>query len=98
MGEVVELRDSITLAECKRRGLPIVWTDPAGTVHACTGAYVHDMAVVWTLCWRDVPAGEAGTPRGEAVDCPDCLGAVAYPEREEGLKTLPSKLRRWKAP
>lgn len=42
-------------------GRPMVWTDRAGTVHACEGADVHPgVRLIWTRCHgHDVPANGA---------------------------------------
>lgn len=38
----------------------IQWTDPRGVIHWCAGSDVHPgVRLIWTLCERDVPAGEA---------------------------------------
>lgn len=63
-----------TITEIDSRS--IWWSDDLGTVHCCEGADVHhDVRLFWTLCGRDVPAGQAYHPREGRLTCEDCLKA-----------------------
>lgn len=54
---------------------PVWWKDQQGVVHVCEGANVHPgVRLIWTLCGRDVPAGEAYTTadKSHASTCFNC--------------------------
>ena len=53
----------------------VVWKDKQGFIHACDGDYVHHgIRLIWTLCERDVPAGNAFMQRYEdKITCATCL-------------------------
>jgi hypothetical protein len=55
-------------------GAPLLWAEAGGLVHLCEMAEIHPgIRVVWTLCGRDAPAGQAYTREGEVPTCPACV-------------------------
>lgn len=60
---------------------PIHWNDDQH-IHACEGSDVHPgVRLLWTLCQRDVPAGQAYLPGDSSggITCPRCLAALGDP-------------------
>lgn len=65
----------LSFGDARQRGLHVLWTDPRGVTHECSGNMVHPGIVLfWTLCERDVPADASHVAR-EGGDCPACIEA-----------------------
>lgn len=74
----------MAFGQASKQGLYVLWTDPRGVTHECSGNEVHrGVVLIWTLCDRDVPAN-ASIVSDQGGDCPSCLAAKQAGENGNG--------------